>query len=190
MPEYYLGVPIEDKDIPEGHMRYPVSGHDLRLSDYYYIAKNPCYQLTILIPSLGRKDFINRVIQYYKDYPCTIKIIEDPQKLVKECMDVEIKTPFVVFMGDDDILIKKALDQCIMFLIYKPYYVACNGNAELFSVEGDKAHGKIKAISPYPMRGLEQNTPEERIKALADNYFVNIFSVHRTEVWKQMWATT
>lgn len=145
-------------------------------------------KLTIIVPSINRVLFIERIRKFYENCSFNIIIKNDPNKTVKQCMlESNITTPYVVFCGDDDLIIPKAANKCIEFLDNNKEYIACNGNAYLFSTINDLPFSKIKAITPYPLMSLESGSQAERIKYINNNYFVNIFSIHRKEAWIKMW---
>lgn len=98
-----------------------------------------------------------------------------------------VATPYVVYMGDDDILIPSGLQRCIEFLEVHRDYVAANGTAMAVQLSNSGAHGGIVSLHPYPQPDLEAGTARERLQTLLAQYRVSLFSVHRAETWRAMW---
>ncbi len=148
-------------------------------------------KLSIIVPSIGRHDFLNRIQNYYNGSNFNVIIQNYPNKTVKQCMidgNLKINTPYAVFCGDDDLIIPSGANAAMDFLDTNREYIACNGNAELFKTHDDTPYGKVAAITPYRLLGLEYDLSCNRINVLHQNYFVNIFSIHRTGPWLEMWA--
>lgn len=98
-----------------------------------------------------------------------------------------VDTPYVAFIGDDDFLIPSAIDECEDFLAKNPDYSACTGIARGFRVKSDRAFGDMELLDEYPMRRVEEKTASDRLVSLLMQYHVIIFSVHRADVWREMW---
>ncbi len=174
--------------------------------------------LTILIPTLNRPSILAKALRYYAStgFSGTIAIgdssrpegMRENQTLVREFgKDLQIdyhecpllndssclqhliattKTTYAVFSGDDDLLVPKGLQRCVDFLNGHPDYSAAHGVAVQF-VYPALPEGEFRT-GFYPQPVLEAETPGERLQALCQTYRVSLFSVHRIETWKQMYA--
>jgi len=112
-----------------------------------------------------------------------------------ECMKKmidEVTTPYAVFIGDDDYLIPTGLDKCIEFLQENKDYSGANGKGFSFILKEPGAYGEFVSTRPYGQKELACNTATQRLVKCANPafYFVTLFSVHRIEVWKEMYKHT
>src|SRR3989304_10621417 len=93
--------------------------------------------VSIIIPTYKRHKFLNRVLNYYKDTKIIIYIADStPEKyenaskyqcnyyhspnlfVCEKILKVlqKVKTPYVVFCGDDDFIVPKSIIKCVEFL--------------------------------------------------------------------------
>ena len=101
-----------------------------------------------------------------------------------------VSTPYVAYIGDDDFLVPKALDQCAQFLDRHPDYSAAHGLGVLFTLSQSGAHGPVKWLGPYRLPVAEAETGAQRLLDHLSSYSVPVFSVFRLELWQLMWQST
>jgi glycosyltransferase domain-containing protein len=99
----------------------------------------------------------------------------------------EVRSPYVAYMGDDDFLIPSGISECIAFLEREPSFVAANGQGWTFEVRAGQAHGRFRVYESYRQPELTEDSAQARLDALLADYLVGLFSVHRSEAWKEMW---
>lgn len=178
--------------------------------------------VTLMVPTLNRPDFIRRLIRYYADNKFTGRLLigdsSSPEKaaLCRAAatesvgrLDVRyvdlggldsngsmvalvalVDTPYVAYIGDDDFIIPAALAECIDFLNAHSDYISACGTARNFELREDGAFGDGVMKGPYQLRSIEADSPMDRLAWLLFEYTPMIFSVHRAEAWKIMWAET
>ena len=95
--------------------------------------------------------------------------------------------PYCSFIGDDDFLVPNSLTKCAQFLEQNPEYSTAQGKGILFSLNEVGPYGAMGSLGTYWSRNeVEENTGEQRlINFFPKNYFVNQFSVHRTDDFVQ-----
>ena len=101
----------------------------------------------------------------------------------------QVKTPYAVFIADDDFLVPNGLLACVNFLEQHPDYVAAHGRGMIFSLQDSGVVGKLKELGPYRLPILEQDTAAVRLLTHLTHYTVTLFAVHRTATWKMMYAS-
>lgn len=107
-----------------------------------------------------------------------------------EDLNRNIQTPFVALLGDDDFLLLEGIEKCIQFLESHPNHAAAHGKGFLFLLNKSGSLGKIKALSGYPQPQVTDLKASHRLLKYLDQYAVGLFSVHRKEVWQNMWKGT
>lgn len=75
--------------------------------------------------------------------------------------------PYVLYSGDDDIIIIEAAMSCARFLEGNPKYIAATGHGIVF---GEKPGGRI-VYSKYNLASVEANSPVDRVTMYLGNYF-------------------
>tara|TARA_Y100001970_G_scaffold292708_1_gene435344 strand:- start:206 stop:1195 length:990 start_codon:yes stop_codon:yes gene_type:complete len=101
-------------------------------------------------------------------------------EITQNILTKKVKEKFVVFSGDDDFFIINSLEKCILFLEENLDYSICHGKSYIFKVIKDKLYDKINYIEKYRMNEISNPDPIIRFKEHINNYWVSIFSVHRT----------
>tara|TARA_B100000989_G_scaffold299044_1_gene292457 strand:+ start:16588 stop:17547 length:960 start_codon:yes stop_codon:yes gene_type:complete len=112
-----------------------------------------------------------------------VKYFYLPNQNIEICQQTlakEVKEDFIVFSGDDDFFIPNSLQKSIEFLKLNQDYSVCHGNSYIFKVKNDYLYGKISYVSKYKLNQVEHKDPNDRFLSLLNNYWVSIFSVHRT----------
>lgn len=175
---------------------------------------NIAREIGIVIPTMNRSHFLERLLEYYArmHFPGPIYIGDSSNKehldktksvlskfrdslwiTYEECPSLsepkttvqllsQVTTPYAVYVGDDDFLIPEGLVQCASFLEKSPSFSVCSGEAVLVSI--NKESSELKSGSYGTHRDLVCETAGNRFLNYMDSYFVNAFSVHRTEQMK------
>ena len=106
-------------------------------------------------------------------------------------LNASLATPYVAFLGDDDLLLPDGLEQCLAFLDDHPTYHASNGHAALFKLAVPGPYGPMAWVEPYGgVRPLEQGSAAERLRDHFHQFSVTLFSVHRTAAWQAVWQSS
>jgi glycosyltransferase domain-containing protein len=162
---------------------------------------------TLVVPSYNnRRKFLNRLCEYYATANFSILIVDSsvkPQNLHFKNQNIKyihcptlnyyeklklavdsINTPYASLCADDDFLIPFGIEQCISFLTENLQYSSCQGTSSYFF---NSFYTKFYPLfsNRYNFDVL-QNNPIERINYLFDNYMYLHYSVHRTEVLKDI----
>ena len=88
---------------------------------------------------------------------------------------------FCAFQGDDDYLVPESLSLCADFLKKHDDYATAQGNAVVFSLDKSGPYGNISSFSTYwNHKQLTEDTAQKRLTEITNNYWVPIFSIHRT----------
>ena len=98
-----------------------------------------------------------------------------------------VAEPYAVFVGDDDFLIPSGVIRAAEFLDSRPDYSSAHGVAVIASMAsrpGGDQH--LDYIRPYRQRCVEEAGVAERLCRFLGDYFVTLFSVHRTEDFREM----
>ncbi len=134
-----------------------------------------------------KREFLK--INYWR-YP---KSEFSPAKSMAECMQglfSRVKEKYTAFIGDDDYQIPSSLSKCAEFLENNPDYSSASGQAVSFRLINNGSYGELKRLSDYPRRKIEFPTAAERLADFMPNYYVPLFSVHKTELMKKCWSQT
>ncbi len=102
-------------------------------------------------------------------------------------LNQDIQTPYAVLIADDDLLIPNGIEKCITFLEKSNEYHAAHGLGVLFLLKSVGPYGDLLDLGNYKLGEVNDYTASRRIQSFIDNYFVCLFSVHRTAIWKEMW---
>jgi glycosyltransferase domain-containing protein len=161
--------------------------------------------LTIVVPTLDRPEFIERMMSFYRRVDSDIHILigdssaegsdwpqyvdcrglNDRQALIK--LSTLVTTPYVAYMGDDDFLLPSGLRACVDYLEAHPDHVAAGGESYAFNVRRDEARGEMKWVGGYALPCLLQDTAQDRLMAHFRDYRVTLFCVQRTAAWRRAW---
>lgn len=129
------------------------------------------------------KDSIKVVYKHYPDSHFSPRCLKGPV-CIRELLRIA-KEKYAVFVGDDDFLVPKALTKCATFLDENPEYRTAQGKANLFSISCDGAYGGNVAVCAYRLKENVLQTSNERLIGFMKDYYVLMFSVHRTEEFLQ-----
>ncbi|MDC1491216.1 TIGR00180 family glycosyltransferase [Pelagibacteraceae bacterium] len=170
--------------------------------------------LTILIPTRNRFEYLKKIINYYQNFNFKGKIFlidssnystfQKTQNFLKknnnrkvkhfrikgrpfECIksiNSKIKTKFVCFSGDDDYYIVSGLNKSIKIL---------KKNKKIDAINGLSIAAKIKNHEKLSIKYLIYNNyystltnPTQRVIKILKNYQVPLFSIFRTNLFKRV----
>lgn len=92
----------------------------------------------------------------------------------------KVKTPFVVWCGDDDFLVPRSLAKAAAFLTEHPDFSTVTGVNLALNIRD----GKVESSSEYNIYTIDDDLPSERIHRLFDAYSVVHLAVTRTECFQ------
>lgn len=101
----------------------------------------------------------------------------------------EVRTPYVAVIPDDDFLIPSGIARCADFLDRDSQYIAAHGLGILIE-SADGGTDSIRAAAYYSQPLLVNDSSADRVRKYLGNYSVSLFSLHRTEIWKKIFAAT
>lgn len=173
--------------------------------------------LTIIIPSYGRHNYILRQIVYWantsakvlivdgSEYPLDKEVIDElslyenikyihEQKSLNERLKIAadlISTPYSVLCGDDEFLIRSGVYSAIKKLESNNALSACIGQSLFFYRNPSLA--KILYRKGYPHNGHQLamgNASERMVCAMHAYNAATCYSVQRTDSWRSSWGKT
>ncbi|MAK12069.1 MAG: hypothetical protein CMI73_00090 [Candidatus Pelagibacter sp.] len=166
--------------------------------------------LTIIIPTKNRPQFIKKQLIYYRnqDFKGNILFLDSSSKEIfnktkkfifknnytkTEIFNIEgtsfdtfkskaskVSTKYILFSGDDDFYIVKSLIKMIGNLEKSPKIIGITGKA--FQIEtGGINNDKVLSYNFYNIRPSMHQNPLERLKKITKNYSVVLFSILETQ---------
>lgn len=166
-------------------------------------------RITLVVMTHKRKAFLQRTLQYYSTYPCSILVLDSspqadesiaqrypqvdyrhlPQFTYKGLQDKLtygvnlVTTPYMVFAADDDFLIHDALTASVEFLEAHPDYGVCHGYGMMYLARASET-----AYYRRDRRGIEDyasEDPEQRVKDFLGHFLPPFYAVTRTDLLQQ-----
>jgi glycosyltransferase domain-containing protein len=95
----------------------------------------------------------------------------------------DVKTPYAIYMPDDDILVPRTLEAAARFLDDAPDYGAATGHAVIVPIE----KGRVSNAAAYNLRAFNQEGPAARLESLFSDYCVVHFALSRAEHFRRCW---
>lgn len=93
----------------------------------------------------------------------------------------QVKTPYALYMADDDFIVTEALEKGIRFLENHPDYSAVNGDAILVGLKREGEKMVVIGTSNYLQRGFEFERASDRLTDHLVRFGATEFSIKRTE---------
>jgi len=161
--------------------------------------------LTIIILTHNRDQYLERILDYYSDIEYTVLIADSSQKSyskhissninyhhfsnmdfsnkLNEIMQL-VETKYMLFCADDDFWVKESMAPCINFLDKNLDYSSIQGNYIGFSgyTENDFIPAYLHAQS------IESDTIEKRLSLCMENYMPLFYALHRTPIVKKIFS--
>jgi len=104
-------------------------------------------------------------------------------------MNENLRTSFVCLAPDDDFIVPRTIAKCMQFLDGHSDYIAAHGMGVVISSPSGDA-GTIDDAGYYPQTTMDDVSASTRLCSHLRNYSVNLFSVHRSEIWCKMFIGT
>lgn len=202
----------------------PYAGHLPRPEPVpaYHVSSDRQEQISILIPTLNRPEFLWRALNHYQGLgfrgwiiigdsssPETLAINRrhltqlDPRLKVLHlhlpsppylhdgmCQKEMVRraaTPYVVYAGDDDLLVPAGLERCVEFLETHPDFVSAHGIRANVSVENDRVWGKVTHAHLLLEPDMLSDSATERLEYYMRAGFSTQYYVHRRQAWRTMY---
>jgi len=151
----------------------------------YYASVNCPH--TIYIGDSSNNEHMEKTIRGIEKLKNRIKVVYKPcpemndRQTIKQLIGIA-KEKYCGFIADDDFLIPSSLTKCAEVLGNNSGYRTAQGRAILFSLEQSGAYGDLNGVGAYWKRKeAESNNPSKRLLNFSANYWVPLFSLHRTE---------
>lgn len=158
--------------------------------------------LTMILLTHERTGFLERSFSYYCNFNYNLIIVDSSEKIsslnfkdygnvsymhlpgysflnkIKKII-ANVNSEFVVFLSDDDFIIRSGLNASLDFLEDNKDYVLCHGYCMMYLPEADKVHyfyrdKKIK-------EDYSEDDPKERLASFVDQYLPPFYAVTRTD---------
>jgi len=153
---------------------------------HYYSKRLPSMHLLVLDssdPSITEKN--SKVVSPYGNCVQHVIFPITEQPFSKFARGVSlVKTPYVSFCGDDDIVFPDGLAESVSFLREHPDYVCAHGLYLNFREEGNNVHVKREYAGP----SIEASHPGARIFQLFQNYESLFYAVFRTNALNEIYS--
>ena len=172
--------------------------------------------LTIIIPTYKRTEYIKRSIAFWNEKEVNVLILDGSEKSIIDSQELIISsninyihsfttianrlkiamnmvdTKYCVLLGDDEFFVPTAMESAIQFLDSYPEYIACGGQCIGFS---NLNAGEIGYRLRYPeFKNFDLNIDNgtQRVITHFTNYTpAHIYAIMRTAVWKRaIWPAT
>ncbi len=98
-----------------------------------------------------------------------------------------VEEKYVVFNGDDDFHVPKALTSCAQFLAGHPEYSSAHGLGIAFHFVQEGVRGEVGGYGQYPLPLIEEETAASRLAHHFRHYSCTLFAVHRTTQMRAYW---
>jgi glycosyltransferase domain-containing protein len=179
-------------------------------------------EISILIPTLNRSDYLLRALTYYRHMGFKGHICigdssnEQHVRTVKQAINelenqlhiiyryypnppyfhdgmvmkalIELApSNYLVYSGDDDILIPAALARCADFLKHNPEYSAAHGLRVSFKLNSKGPYGQIDETRYSKQHILESATAAQRWRSYMRYAASTQYYVHRKQTWRRMY---
>lgn len=96
-------------------------------------------------------------------------------------------TPYVVYAGDDDLLVPTGLERCVEYLENHPDFVSAHGVRANICVEGGHVWGKVTQAHLVQDPELLSDSAPERLESYMRAGFSTQYYVHRRDAWQTMY---
>ncbi len=161
-------------------------------------------RLTLVLISHNRPVFLRRVLQYYRNYPCSIMVLDSS---VESDVDIEVDfpgidyqhlpqfsysglqdkltygvervtTPYMVFAAVDDFLLHGALTESVEFLEENPDYGFCHGYTMMYLARASEV--KYYRRDKKVIEDYSSERAEDRILSAMKAFIPPFYAVTRT----------
>lgn len=169
-------------------------------------------RFTVVVISHNRNAFLRRTLQYYKNYPCTVLVLDSsaegdenmardfpsvdyrhlPQYTYKGLQDKltygvnQVTTPYMVFAADDDFLLHRALTESVEFLEANPDYGLCHGYGIMYLTRATEVNYFRRDRKVH--EDYNSELAEDRVVRFMDNFLPPFYAVTRTDLLQQWYS--
>jgi glycosyltransferase domain-containing protein len=171
--------------------------------------------LTVVIPSYGRQEFLLRQAIYWKDSHASILLLDGSQTALDDDLRAKIAktgnityvhsfvsfaermclagsmlaTSHAVMSGDDEFLLASGLQRALEKLESDPSAIGCIGQSLGFFVDAD--NHTLSYLTGYPHWKYEVRAAQaaQRMDAAMSNYVAaTCYAVLKSDVWRRSWG--
>lgn len=169
-------------------------------------------RLTLVVITHNRPAFLRRTLQYYRNYPATILVLDSssesasdiagdypgvdyrhlPQYSFSGLQDklaygvTQVKTPYMTFLAVDDFLLCDAMSRSVEFLEQHPDYGVCHGYGMMYLARGTQVDF-LKRDNRVQEDYCSEN-PEQRLIEFMGQFLPPFYAVTRTDLLQQWYA--
>lgn len=170
-------------------------------------------QLTVVIPSYGRQDFLARQCAYWHGTGATVVIVDGSERPLTDSMRLAIsrlgdvtyvhsvasmmdrlrlasnliETPYAILLGDDEFLLLEGLCSAIGKLEQDAELVACIGQSlAFFPASRGCSYGPGYPHWKYAV--CHDNARNRMIAAMSDYRAASCYAVLRAPTWRRSWG--
>ncbi|QUX97722.1 hypothetical protein C0J08_20920 [Marinomonas sp. CT5] len=154
----------------------------IRQLNYYAEVGSP---FTVYVGDSSNQEHIDKMLLAIENLKGKLKVVYKLYPNVSGPMCLKnligiVEENYAAFSGDDDFLVPRFLSKGVDFLEKNPEYRTVQGKGISFELTNVGPYGKQMAVTPYYLKNAEEETPSQRLQAFLANYWVPLFSVHRT----------
>lgn len=169
-------------------------------------------RFTLVVLSHNRKAFLQRILQYYSSYPCSILVLDSsveanesvaelypqvdyrhlPQFSYKGLQDKLtygvnlVTTPYMAFAADDDFLIHDALSASVEFLEAHQDYGLCHGYGMMYLARASETNYYRR--DRRVMEDYDSLDAQDRVMNFMGHFLPPFYAVTRTELLRQWYG--
>lgn len=166
-------------------------------------------RLTLVVMTHNRQAFLQRTLQYYQDYPCSILVLdsstESAAAMAAQYPGVEylhlpqfsymglqakltygvnlVRTPYMAFAADDDFLLFDGMNQSLDFLDANPDYGLCHGYCLNYLAQATQVlyHRRNKKVR----EDYAEPRAEQRLLDFMGEFIPPFYAITRTALLQQ-----
>jgi glycosyltransferase domain-containing protein len=166
-------------------------------------------RLTLVLITHNRPAFLQRALQYYSDFPCTVLVLDSSSvadKAIEERFPRVkyhhlpqfaytglsaklahglslVTTAYMLFAADDDFILHGAITESVEFLEKTPDYGVCYGYSLMYQVSDNSV--QYYRRDKKGQEDFSSDRPEQRVHDFFSHYIPPFYSVTRTELLRK-----
>lgn len=179
------------------------------------VAQNPLYQLTVIVPSYCRQDFLLRQLAYWHGSPVELYLLDgspDPldDAVVQALAPMKarhyihnpagfgervagvvplLSRPYVVLLGDDEFHLPTGLARAVQMLQGSPDFVGCIGQSLRFYIDRDSnAVMYGRGYKHFKYEAAQSDVRMRFVHAMENYNAATCYAVLRRETWQRSWG--
>ncbi|WP_299074817.1 TIGR00180 family glycosyltransferase [uncultured Paraglaciecola sp.] len=126
--------------------------------------------------------------KYTNDIPANVRYFHAPDKGAFERLSFgldKVKTPYTLFLADDDFIVPSALLKAVRFLQENPDYHSIQGKVLTINELYTKSDIRLRSYKGFEAAiALDAPQAEQRLINHMQEYVFTIYSLQKTSVWK------